>query len=269
MSTERQKQYDIFFAGETLDGHDPETVRASLGRLFKADSATLDKLFSGARQRIKKSCDQATAVKFQKALHAAGAKVEVRLLDSESDDTHAGSQAPAPQSPSVRAPEARVEVAPTTHTSGSDPDFGLAPVGADVLRPEERREQAPASIDLSHLSLGELGERLAPEDAGAQPNVPEPHFDLAEVGSNLADISVKTPPPAPDVAYINLAPPDHDLSDCSTRDAGDAAISTDHLSVAETGSELLTASERHTEAHPAPDTSHITLDDGVKRDTAN
>lgn len=55
----------------------------------------------------------------------------------------------------------------------------LAPVGADVLKPEERTRNEAPEIDLSSLSLGEEGENLAP---------PKP-----------------APPPPPDTSKISLA----------------------------------------------------------------
>ena len=67
-------QYDIYFAWEMLDGHEPAAVRAGLGKLFKADDATLDKLFSGKRLLIKRGCDKATALKYKQAMEKAGAR---------------------------------------------------------------------------------------------------------------------------------------------------------------------------------------------------
>ena len=67
-------RYSIYFAGELLDGHDRATVRAGLAKLFNADEATLDKLFSGKAQMIKRGCDKATALKYKQAMERAGAQ---------------------------------------------------------------------------------------------------------------------------------------------------------------------------------------------------
>ena len=40
-------------------------MRANLARLFNADEATLDKLFSGKIQLLKRDCDEATAEKYR------------------------------------------------------------------------------------------------------------------------------------------------------------------------------------------------------------
>ena len=37
-------QYNIYFGGQVLDGHQPAAVREALGKLFKADDATLDRI---------------------------------------------------------------------------------------------------------------------------------------------------------------------------------------------------------------------------------
>ena len=67
-------RYNIYYAGTVLEGHDIASVRQQLGRLFKADDVTLDKLFSGQPQMIKRDCDKATALKYQEAMKKAGAK---------------------------------------------------------------------------------------------------------------------------------------------------------------------------------------------------
>jgi len=56
--------------------------------------------------------------------------------------------------------------------------YDLAEVGTDVLRPDERAPDVRADVDISGLSLGPVGERLAPEKAA--------------------------PPPPPDVSGIHL-----------------------------------------------------------------
>ena len=42
-----KERYDIYFAGQILDGIDPISVRDKLAKLFKADKSTLNLLFSG------------------------------------------------------------------------------------------------------------------------------------------------------------------------------------------------------------------------------
>jgi hypothetical protein len=74
MANDAEQRFNIEFAGECLEGHSPEAVRAGLAALFKADAAALERLFSGKRQRIKRDCDKATALKYQKAMTGVGAR---------------------------------------------------------------------------------------------------------------------------------------------------------------------------------------------------
>lgn len=50
--------------------------------------------------------------------------------------------------------------------------FDIAPPGADVLKPEERRKEMVTEVDTSGLSLGKLGENLAPPKPAA-PSPPD------------------------------------------------------------------------------------------------
>lgn len=251
------KRYDIYFSGETLDGHDPESVRAAVGKLFKADAKTLDRLFSGSRQRIKKACDQATAAAFQKALVNAGARIDVRLVASD-PKTLAEPIAPTTLA-TTSAPDAEAASAAPVE-SPATAKLDLAPVGADVLKPEERVQHSPPDMDLGHLSVGEVGERLAPQASIESPSVNPPDFEVAEVGSDLFDAPARTAPTVPDVSSITLADADHDLSDCSTRGLEATEIDVDHLQVADAGGGLISDAERQRSTAQAPDTSHIVLD---------
>ncbi|MDP5072133.1 MAG: hypothetical protein NWQ45_14645, partial [Congregibacter sp.] len=104
MATEHHERYDIAFGGECLEGHDPLAVREALGALFKADEATLDRLFSGTRQRIKRNCDKATALKYQKSLAAAGAKAIVsRVIEEGQKNGESGETGETGESESLTA----------------------------------------------------------------------------------------------------------------------------------------------------------------------
>lgn len=54
------------------------------------------------------------------------------------------------------------------------PDLDVAAVGADLLTPGEREKVQPLQLDLSHLTLGKVGERLGP---AAPPAPPPPNVD--------------------------------------------------------------------------------------------
>jgi hypothetical protein len=54
------ERFNIYFDGQVIAGHDVGSVREKLAKVFNADQSTLDKLFSGKLQLIKRGCDQAT-----------------------------------------------------------------------------------------------------------------------------------------------------------------------------------------------------------------
>ena len=224
MSSTDSERYDIFFAGQCLQGHDPQAVRAALGRLFTADDPTLDRLFCGQRQRIKGGCDAATASRYRQALTDAGAKVSI---------------APA----SGRAAAA-------------------ASAAADSSPPAAAASSPPAAApDSGRLTLADAGERLGPASADVAALTP-PDFDLAEVGADLGP-PPSPPPPAPDTSALSLAREGGDLSDCAPEPAPAPALDLSHMALAEAGSDLLSEAERQRPPAAAPDTAHLSLEPGA------
>lgn len=244
MSSDAEQRYHVEFAGECLEGHSPERVRAGLAGLFKADEAALDRLFSGRRQRIKSDCDRGTAARYQKAMTGVGARA---IITASAPVADAGTTAADTTAPA----------AGTSPTGAAQ--IGLAPPGSDVLRPEERESVTPPQLDLSHLSLAETGTDLAEASAPA-PAVEAPEYELAETGSRLGPEQGGAPPPPPDVSALDLAPQGQDLSDCAAPPPAGPSPSTEHLSLAESGSDLLTEAERRKDTAVAPDTSHLAVD---------
>ena len=208
MSSTDSDRYDIFFAGECLAGRDPRAVREALGRLFKADGKTLDRLFCGQRQRIKGECDQATARRYQQAFADAGARVVI---------ARAAAAAPAASSPAAPPPDpGRLTLADVGERLGpaapeavavAPPNFDLAEVGADLGPPPSA--PPPAAPDTSQLALAGEGGDLsdcAPEPAPA-PALDLSHMELAEAGSDLLSEAERERPGATtaDTAHLTLA----------------------------------------------------------------
>ncbi len=169
--------YEIAFSGRLLPGAQPDAVKANLARLFQADAQRIALLFSGRRMVIKNNLDEAAAEKYRVALERAGALAEVSSMEVDVEEVE---MAPPPMPAS--APARRLQVAPRDEYMAAfvdvdAPDFGIAPIGAD-LQDRKPEPQAPA-VDLSALSL-------------------------APVGSDMGQ--AKTPPaaPAPDVSHIRL-----------------------------------------------------------------
>ena len=127
MADSADERFDIHFAGECLPGEDPAAVRERLRQRLRIDDpAALERLFSGGRQLIRRGCDRATALRYQRALRDAGARPVVTR---------------------VEAPVAA-------------PQWTLAEAGCDVLRPEERRRPGARAVDAGDLQLTAPGTLL-------------------------------------------------------------------------------------------------------------
>jgi hypothetical protein len=87
------------------------------------------------------------------------------------------------------------------------PDFGVAPPGADLLKPEEKRVNEERELDLGGLSLAEVGADILPEDQKQPPlilAIEELDVDLAPAGSDLGQIRKAPPPPPPKTDHLKL-----------------------------------------------------------------
>lgn len=171
--------YEVAFSGGIANGADPAQVRVNIGKMFKADQAKLNQLFSGNRVVIKKNIDQQTAMKYQAAMKKAGAICEIKQLTSTSSSnaqTAPAAVKPAPpgrtSKPSA-ASAANVVPAPDTdplHITGdqiSDLSADLAPVGSDV---QDIKPDIPEPVlDLAGLSMAPPGADLEQVKNRAEP----------------------------------------------------------------------------------------------------
>ena len=177
--------YEIAFAGQVVPGAPLEQVKANLARLFQADEQRIALLFSGRRVVIKSGLDAAGAEKYRATMERAGALAIVQALQVEEVEM-APAPAPAPAAPAA-AParsggSARVIPRDEYMAAFSDveaPDFGIAPVGADL---QDAKAEAPApAVDLSQFSLAPVGSDMG--QAKAAPSAPPPdtsHLKLQE-----------------------------------------------------------------------------------------
>jgi hypothetical protein len=87
------------------------------------------------------------------------------------------------------------------------PDFGVAAVGGDLLKDDEKRVYEELEIDLSAFEVAELGaDMLSEDDKVPLPvmEIEELDADLAPVGSDMAQIKKPTPPPPPKTDHLKL-----------------------------------------------------------------
>ena len=172
--------FDLYFSGKTIAGEDPALVRARVGKLFSADEATLERLFSGKPIRIKSGVDQERAIHYRVSLRDAGALLEIR--PQQSSGTTAASAPSGASEPRLLPPNTgtladcapRIEAAPIPDISGID----LSPPGSTI---DTSEPAPPASIATADFTLGEPNSGTL-EDC--QPEV--------------------TPTPIPDISHLKI-----------------------------------------------------------------
>ncbi|MEQ9396539.1 hypothetical protein [Haliea sp.] len=235
-------RFDVLFAGQLLEGCDAATVRANLGRLFKADEATLEKLFSGKPQILKRDADEATARKYQQALEKAGARAELRPCNAAETAAAAAATA-APQS-----------------------GLALAPAGTEVLAPEERAATAAPTVHAPTLDVAAVGERLAEPAPPAPPAPDTSHLTLGEAGEDIPGLAGPAPVAVNISASLALEPEGGDFSDCAPPPAPTPAIDLSHLELAAAGADVLEEQYRKRDTATAPDTSGLSLEESSRGD---
>ncbi len=154
-----QQRYDLLFRGDIVPGSQLGAVRGRVQALFQLDDPQVARLFSGRPMIIRRGLAAAEAERYRAALAEAGALVELRPVAGEAV---AGAAAPGAAAP-------------------MGDDWSLAPVGADVLRPEERAAPAPVAVDIDHLSVEPPGADVlrADERRRVTPvDIDTSHFDL-------------------------------------------------------------------------------------------
>jgi hypothetical protein len=181
-------RFEVVFQGQVQQGAAPEQVRANVGKLFQVSGAQLDTLFSGRRIVIKQGLDQVAAEKYRIALERAGAQCSIVAMGVAMDEptsvAPSASESSAPSEPAkpvsqpVEAePERSSRVVPRDEymAAFSDveaPDFGIAPLGADLQ--DEYNPHTALPIDLSALTLAPVGSDMGEikrDDAVQVPNV--------------------------------------------------------------------------------------------------
>jgi hypothetical protein len=217
-----EETFNIYYAGELLEGHDSASVRAGLAVLFNANDATLDKLFSGTTHLIRRDLDREQALRYKAAMERAGARP--RISRNSAGATQAG--------------------------------LSLAAPGSDVLRPEERRHSAPVEVDTASLSVAPVGERLGPEAAPAQPPPVADSLSIAPAGDDIPGLPRDAAPPPPDVSGLSLAGEDAPLP---ARPAAEP-VAAPALDLAEPGAAVLEARYRQRDEQPPPATDHLELE---------
>ena len=266
-----EQKYNVYFAGHVQEGRDPAQVRADIGKLFRADEATLAKLFSGTPQLLKKACDKATALKFKQAIERAGGQPVIKAI---AERAQASTETGSSQAPSRAERIAALAAAPdlqgyrepaqSTAAGATDDANALAsiePPGSDLLRPEERKAPAAREVDTSGISLTEPGGSLSQPAPEPPPAPATDHLSLGDVGDDIPTLPDQRPPLDPDTSALGLSPQGTDFSDCIAPEAEAPELDLSDLDLAAAGSDMLEPAYRRQATATAPDTDHLSLDD--------
>jgi hypothetical protein len=246
-----QHRYDIYLSGQLAEGITAAAAAAALAQLFRSTPAAMAGLVTGKPQLLKRNVDRATAARYREALQRAGIMVAFRQLPAA--DT---AQPPSPPPVQPATTPASESAAPETPPSPAG--LGLAPVGGDLLNPEERHHPQPVQVDISAYQLAPAGELERLLQAPPPPAPATDHFDLAPAGSDL--LSDRTTPPLAtvDAGDFSLAPAGA-LLETLPNSAEPVAPDTSHLGIAPAGSDLLDPDQRNRPTPPPPATDHLSL----------
>ena len=272
-----EARYNVYFAGQLLEGHDLAGVRARIGKLFNADAPTLDKLFSGKTQLLKRDCDKATALKYKQAMEQAGALPVIKAAAANTAAASAPAPAPAPAKAMTAAEKIAAlaaaadvtarerEPAPAAPPADREPvgdgGIALAPAGTAVLMPDERPGPVTSDVVPPDLEVMASGQRLS-EQAPAPPPPPDTsHLSEGAVGELLPNLPSCVAPVSPDISNIELTPDGTDLSDCAAPAKPPPALDLSGIALAPAGADVLEEQYRKRPTPPPPATEHLQLED--------
>lgn len=220
-----EKSYDILFAAQLVEGFDEASVRAQLAELFKANEATLDKLFSGQPQLIKRGVDKATAAKYRNAMHRAGAVALIKASATAAAPAQPQAPAPANDQPQQEKPQTMAErlAALTGEESPREPEPQAEQPAATPESTAAADSAEPAARTAQGAPAGELT-----ADSG---------LSLAPAGADvLQDEERETVVPvAVDTSALQVDDSDTDIPSLPRFEETPEAPDTSHLSLGEAG----------------------------------
>ena len=261
------ERYSVYYAGQVMEGREPGEVREKLGKVFKADEQTLDRLFSGKPQLLKRDCDKETAQKYLRAMENAGAVPLLKALDAEKPASAAdriaalAAAAPDEQGYQSDTPDEPTAAEPAQSPGAADADLDLAPEGTAVLREEERSQVPERDIDTGDLAVDTGAERLS-EEPPPPPTAPDTsHLQMGEVGEDIPNLPGQAVPVNPDLSGLELSAEGTDFSDCAAQDAPSPTLDLSGLDLAPEGSEVLEERYRGAAKGEAPSTDHLSLEE--------
>jgi hypothetical protein len=214
-----EERYNVYFAGQVMTGFDARAVRDKLATVFNADQATLDKLFSGKAQLIKRDCDAATAAKYKQALERAGAIPIIKSATANAAAPAAKTTATPAATPPPGAPAramtaaekiAALAAAPDeTRYQKSAADSAVADTrGATAAVRGETDSGTNTGMETGHsgIALAPPGTAVLREEERAAPVVREVDTSglaIDATATRLSDAAPPSPEP-PDTRHLTM-----------------------------------------------------------------
>ncbi len=262
--------YNLIFQGKIIDGYSLHEVRANIARLFNADAAKTELLFSGKTIVIKKNLDSQSTKKYLAVLKKAGAHIKaVKIVETES---------PPPVEVKAQAPSGELSAGlaslisyskPKSATADIDqPEQGLqlAPPGAILQDDSQHHNDSAAQLpDTSHLTMseaqsGSLAEFSAVVTAIELPDIDSLSLSEANTGS-LEEFALRAEPvELPDISKLDIAAQDNTPLSAGSSAPRPAVIpNTADLSLSEAGEDTFAAPADKVPPVELPDISHIEM----------
>lgn len=158
-----EQHFEVVFRGDVEPGRSVAEVKEGLSKLFNTETSRIDQMFSGKPVVIKANIDEQTALHYQVSLKKVGALVDVRPSGSVNGSASSATPTPQDTSSDVSEPSGTPPVDENQQDNSDnteemeDFDFDVAPIGADILTTEHKKDYTPANVDTSHLTVSDVG----------------------------------------------------------------------------------------------------------------
>ncbi|MCL6415750.1 hypothetical protein MIB92_08810 [Aestuariirhabdus sp. Z084] len=207
--------YELSFSGELLEGVNPAEARVNLGKLFKANDAQLDRLFSGKAAVIKNNLELPVGRKYLQAFTKAGVRGHLfdmasgqEWIDPLAQPVTAEAEPPAFQ---PKAPEPASSPSPTPSPAPSSPaSFGSPTNAAPATAPRPAQALVGTASDQVEMetpdwNIAPAGSDMQEEYDQDDTEAPDTsHLSLRPMQGNLVEPTPKNDPPPPDTSHLKL-----------------------------------------------------------------
>ncbi len=233
------ERYRLVFRGEVLEGQHKAVVKQRLGAALKVEGERLDAMFTGKAVTIRKDADTDTAARFQIAFKRAGARLRVMPVADDLEQIPGSVSNPAPAQQAAAKNDGTFKLAPPGALM-ADPapparqpemdlsQFTLAAAGTVLGVPRVVDAVAP---DVSHFTVAAPGVTLSVAEPLPVMEPDVPLWDVAEVGADIGTSAAPVEPPFElDDIEFELAPVGTLLADADDAEAPQPP-DTSHLSL--------------------------------------